>query len=244
MNDIVTKEPSVAPASPVTPMHLLQLATAQGADLEKLEKLMALQERWEQNEARKAYNRAFADFKAEAVSIVRNKMVTDGPLRGKSYAELFAVVDAVTPALSKHGLRASWRLTKDEPGWLEVTCTMTHTLGHSESVAMGGPPDAGGAKNSIQARASTVTYLERYTLLAATGLSARGQDDDARSAGGTSNAVEPDAEGKAKLEACGSLAALQATWKALTPEQRKSLADTKEECKQRIQEADKAAAAA
>jgi len=41
---------------------------------------------------------------------------------------------------------------------------------------MGGPPDAGGAKNAIQARASTKTYLERYTLKAITGLSE--QDDD------------------------------------------------------------------
>ncbi len=31
---------------------------------------------------------------------------------------------------------------------------------------MGGPPDAGGAKNALQARASTKSYLERYTLKA------------------------------------------------------------------------------
>ncbi len=48
---------------------------------------------------------------------------------------------------------------------------------------MGGPPDAGGAKNAIQARASTKTYLERYTLKAICGLSE--QDDDDDGAGGS-----------------------------------------------------------
>ena len=36
-----------------------------------------------------------------------------------------------------------------------------------------------GSKNSIQAVGSTVTYLQRYTLLAVTGLAAKGQDSDA-----------------------------------------------------------------
>ncbi len=179
MNDIqlLDEEPrALVPASTPTPGDLLAMAVSQNADLDKLERLMALQERWEATEARKAYDAAFAAFKAEAVTIIKNRRVTDGPLKGKGYAELFAVVNAITPALSRHGLSSSWRLTKDERDWIEVTCTLKHTAGHVESVSMGGPPDAGGAKNAIQARASTVSYLERYTLKAITGLSE--QDDD------------------------------------------------------------------
>lgn len=219
----------------VTPMTMLQLAVQQGADLDRLQKLMDLQERWEKNEARKAFHAAFAAFKSSAVSIIKNKPVNDGPLKGKSYADLFAVVDAITPALSANSLTASWRLTKDEKDWLEVTCTLTHTLGHSESVSMGGSPDTGGAKNAIQARASTISYLERYTLLAATGLAARDMDKDGNAPAKT---VEPDPEGKKKLEACASLSSLQEAWKALTVEQRKTLSAVKEECKARIVKAD------
>jgi hypothetical protein len=165
-----------------TPSDLLRIAVEQGADLDKLERLMALQERWQAGEAKKAYDAAFAAFKAEAVVILKNKQVTDGPLKNKKYAELFAVVNAVTPALSKHGLSSSWKLTKDEKDWIEVTCTLKHTGGHTESVSMGGPPDTGGAKNPIQARASTVSYLERYTLKAVTGLSEQDDDTDGNSA--------------------------------------------------------------
>jgi hypothetical protein len=166
-----------------SPAGMMLAALRQGANLEQMERMMAMQERWEANEARKAYNEAFSAFKAEAVHIIKNKQVTDGPLKGKSYAELHAVVDALTPALSQHGLSASWRLTKDEPGWMEVTCYLRHVKGHEESVSMGGPPDSGGAKNAIQARASTKSYLERYTLKAICGVAEGGEDNDGNGAG-------------------------------------------------------------
>ncbi len=166
----------LAATTVATPAMLLQIAVERGQPLEYVEKLMQLQERYEANEARKAYNEAFSAFKSEAVVLLKNKRVTDGPLKNKSYAELHAVVNAVTPALSRHGLSAAWKLTKDDKDWIEVTCSLKHIMGHTESVSMGGPPDAGGAKNKIMERASTVSYLERYTLKAILGLSE--QDDD------------------------------------------------------------------
>lgn len=161
-----------------SPVAMMMAAMAQGVSPEQVGKMMDLQERWERREAEKAYNVAFAAFKAEAIRILKNREVTAGPLNGKSYAELHSVVNAVTPALSLHGLSASWKLTRDEPQWLEVTCVLKHSGGHSESVSMGGPPDAGGAKNAIQARASTKSYLERYTLKAICGVAEGGDDDD------------------------------------------------------------------
>lgn len=176
-------------AATATPADLLRIAVESGADLDRLEKLMGLQERWEAKEAKRAYDAAFAAFKAEAVTIIKGRKVTDGPLKNKSYAELHDVVNAVTPALSKHGLSSAWKLTKDEKDWMEVTCYLRHVGGHEESVSMGGPPDAGGAKNAIQARASTKTYLERYTLKAITGLSEQEDDDDGR--GGKAEDARP-----------------------------------------------------
>lgn len=170
----VTQQRQVA----ATPAYLLQVAVERGADLAYVEKLMELQERFEANEARKAFAVAFAAFKSEAVKIIKNRTVEQGPLRGGKYAELFAVVNAATPALSQHGLSTSWKLTKDEKDWLEVTCTLKHEGGHSETVSMGGPPDTGGAKSAVQARASTTTYLSRYTLKAILGLAEQGEDDD------------------------------------------------------------------
>lgn len=179
MSNEITEVTELRPSAPATtPLQLLSIAVSNGTSMEQLERLMALQERFEAGEARKAYNAAFAAFKAEGVKLLRNKQVTAGPLSGKAYAELHAVVNAITEALSRHGLSAAWKITKDEKDWIEVTCSLRHIGGHSESVSLGGPPDSGGAKNAIQARASTVTYLERYTLKAIVGLSEQDDDDD------------------------------------------------------------------
>jgi hypothetical protein len=190
MNEVIESKPhAVAARIDSTPAYLLQIAVETGKPLEYIGQLMSLQERWEANEARKTFNAAFSAFKSEAVQILKDQTVKDGPLKGKKYASLYNVVEAATPALSRHGLSASWKLTKDEKDWIEVTCTIKHVGGHSESVSMGGPPDSGGAKNAIHARASTVTYLERYTLKAITGLSETDDDND-----GGRGKLDPDAE--------------------------------------------------
>lgn len=177
------------PIQPTTPMEMLSLAVSQGADLDKISKLMDLQERWEAGQAYKAFNIAFSAFKAEAVRILRTKTITDGPLKGKKQAELGAIVAAVTPALSKHGLSLSWRLTKDEKEWLEVTCTLRHVEGHTESVSMGGAPDTGPGRNAIQSRGSAKTYLERYTATGILGLAPE-DDDDGRGGKPTGEVVD------------------------------------------------------
>ena len=46
-------------------------------------------------------------------------------------------------------------------------------------------PDDSGGKNPIQSIGSTITYLERYTILALTGLATKEQDDDGKSANQT-----------------------------------------------------------
>ena len=199
------------------PSDLLRMAIDQGADLDRLERLMDLQDRWERREAEKAYNVAFSDFKAEAVRIMKAKTVTDGPLKGKSYAELHNVVDAVTPALSRHGLSAAWKVTRDEKDWLEVTCTLKHTSGHSESVSMGGMPDTGGAKNALQARASSKSYLERYTLKAICGVAEGGDDTDGNTPAQT---VPLELLAAARDAAMGGWLALAKHIKALTPADR------------------------
>lgn len=173
------KTPAVAPHSSVTtPADLLAMAVSQGADLDKLERLMALQERYESNEARKAFNVAFAEFKAEAVKVIKGTEIKDGPLKGKHHANLHDVVIATAAPLAKHGLTAAWKLTRDEPAMMEVTCVLKHAAGHSESVSMSAAPDTGPGRNAIQARGSAKTYLERYTLMAILGLAASDQDDD------------------------------------------------------------------
>ena len=87
------------------------------------------------------------------------------------------IIACINEALSEHGLSAAWE-TAQNNGSVTVTCKITHIMGHSESTSLTAAPDNTGSKNPIQAIGSTVTYLQRYTLLALTGLATYEQDDD------------------------------------------------------------------
>ncbi|OJA98953.1 ERF family protein [Burkholderia ubonensis] len=183
--------PAIAPPPPLapqrtaisttTPSDLLRIAVEGGADIEKLERLMTLQERWEANEARKAFVTAMAAFKREPVEIYKRKQVgyktREGDFVGYKHAELSDVTAAIAPAMAKHGLSFDWDIHQGN-GTITVDCVVTHVMGHSKMVTMSGAPDNSGKKNLIQQAASTITYLQRYTLLAATGMSTKDEDDD------------------------------------------------------------------
>lgn len=176
-----------------TPSDLLRIAVEIGADLDRLEKLMELQERWEAKEAKKAFNSAMADFKSNCPPIFKRKAVgyntKDGDFVRYKHAELSDITDVVGPAMAGYGLSYDWDIHQS-PGKVEVDCIVTHIMGHSKKVTMEGPPDASGKKNILQQSGSTITYLQRYTLLAATGMSTKGEDDDGAGAEGDQGASD------------------------------------------------------
>ena len=169
----------VAPA--ITPMQMLNMAVQQGADLDKLEKLMALQERWEKTEARKAFVVALNAFKAAPPEIIKNKLVSFTTSKGKTeykHATLDQVSGIIGAALAQFGISHRWEVEQPDGGKIRVTCVLTHSQGHSERVPLQANSDDSGGKNAIQGIGSTVTYLQRYTLLAATGMAVADHDDD------------------------------------------------------------------
>ena len=58
----------------VTPLGILQVAVQQGANVDKLAKLLELQERWQASQARQAYHAAMAKFKQSPPKITRTSM--------------------------------------------------------------------------------------------------------------------------------------------------------------------------
>jgi hypothetical protein len=182
-NELVRQNPVTIHEGDITPMTLIQQANVSGASMEKMEQLFALQLRWEENEARKAYHRAVAAFKSETINIVKDKKVgytnKDGTFTGYTHATLGNIVQTIIPIMGRHGLSHSWDV-EQKGGNISVTCQLSHELGHCTTVTMEAGKDDSGKKNAIQQVASTITYLERYTLLAITGLATADQDDDAK----------------------------------------------------------------
>ena len=162
----------------ITPMAMLASAVEQGHDLEKIEKLMELESRWKADQAREAYYVALAEFKKVGVTVTKDK---HNAQYNSKYTGIGNLVNTVSEAMAPFGLNARWEI--DQTGGIKVTCILSHTLGHSESVPMSGPPDESGKKNPLQQIKSTVTYLESATFQAVTGVvSSDAADNDGNDA--------------------------------------------------------------
>jgi hypothetical protein len=177
-------------ADPGSPAALIRYAIETGADVEKLERLYALKRQYDADESRKSFVLAMSEFKSEPLIIEKRKFVgydtKEGDKVGYWHAELAGVTEIVCPAMAKHRLSHRWDV-RQENGRVIVTCIVTHADGHSETCQMDGAPDASGKKNPIQQVASTVTFLQRYTLMSLCGVAARGADDDGRGADNREN---------------------------------------------------------
>lgn len=174
-----------SPQSPIERMAALVAHPDSKIDAAGMATLLDAQLKYEANEARKAYAEAMAAFKEDPPQIIKDRTVgyeAKGGTVGYSHASLGNVTTCINKALSAHGLTASWE-TGQVDGKVRVTCHITHVLGHRESTFLDAAPDGSGSKNPIQAIGSTVTYLQRYTLLALTGLATYDQDDDGNGSG-------------------------------------------------------------
>ncbi|KKK84165.1 hypothetical protein LCGC14_2786110, partial [marine sediment metagenome] len=180
-------EPTEPPQSPIERMATLVAHPDSKIDAAGMATLLDAQLKYEANEARKAYAEAMAAFKMHPPEIVKDRSVEYLKVK-YNHATLANVTTCINTGLSEHGLTAAWQTeqipaTEREKTKVRVTCKITHIFGHSESTSLAAEPDNSGSKNAIQAIGSTVTYLQRYTLLALTGLATCEQDDDGVASG-------------------------------------------------------------
>ncbi len=178
----IVPAPNQIEASSLTPMAMLERAITSGASIEIMERLMSLQERWEAKQARRAFDEAMANAKAEIPTITKNRVVDFTSERTKQrtnyrYEDLESVASTVGPALSKFGLSYRYRATSNPNEPVTVTCIVSHRAGHFEELTLAAGRDDSGNKNSIQAISSTMTYLQRISLKAALGLAVSNDDD-------------------------------------------------------------------
>jgi hypothetical protein len=218
MNDIIEAEPRAqarelvaAPEVQAGPLAMAMQAMKAGMSIADMRGMLELQKDWEANEARKAYVQAMSEFKRSPPEIFKRKEVA---FSGTQYmhATLGDVTQAIMQALAEHGISHRWD-TVQNGGQIVVTCILTHKLGHSESTTLEGAPDDSGKKNRIQQVASTVTYLQRYTLLAATGLATKDIEDDDGQGGQTHDSAALLQDWIAKANAAVNLEALSQTRK-------------------------------
>ena len=166
-----------------SPDTFIQQAIEKGSDVAVLSGLFDLKQRWEQAEAKKAFNAAMLKFQTIKPILTKTSEVSFG--NGKT-AYKFCPIDKIEEMLKEPlaECELTYRWESVQEGERDGQgCVITHIQGHSEINVMFAPADDSGNKNKIQAIGSTATYLKRYTLIGALGLTTSDQDDDGVSAG-------------------------------------------------------------
>lgn len=152
-------------------------------DIDKMERLIQMQERIMERNARAAYAAALADMQPNLPVIAERGGIKNGQGKVQStYALWEDINDAIKPVLAKHGFALSFR-TGQEDGKIIVTGILSHREGHSEETTMHLPVDTSGSKNAVQAVGSSTSYGKRYTAQALLNLTSRGEDDDGHAGG-------------------------------------------------------------
>lgn len=163
----------------ITPMSLLQLALQKESNVDVIAKIKAMQDEEREYISRIAYSEAFFEFKQNAPVILKTaEILVKGETRGM-YAPLDEICDKLIPALIKVGITHRWKTHTEDNGRTTVTCYLRHRQGYEEEgSSMTAAPDTSGSKNSIQADGSTMSYLQRYTLVTSCGIAIKGKDND------------------------------------------------------------------
>lgn len=163
------------------PSLLLQMAVSKNLDIEKLEKLMELKDKWDAKQAKKLFYEAISKFQSIVPELSKSKQIAFGSTKYK-FAPLGEIEAQIKGPMFMCGLSKRWELSYPD-NKIQCDCIITHKDGHSEHTIMLGEKDTSGNKNLMQQNASAVTYLQRYTLIAALGLTTADEDNDGQTSG-------------------------------------------------------------
>ena len=192
MNELTTNQnttPVVQKEQPTMAMQILALAQNPDFDVDKLGKLIDLQNAEMQRQAKVAFSTNFAKLQAEIPTIVEDKSGN-----GSSYATLETIVDVTRPILNKYGFSVTFDVKttmQNTPtkvgdnfiflGFATVKAVLIHELGHSIDTETCIPFDFSGSKkaNTAQAQGSAISYGKRYAYCSLLNITTRNCDDDA-----------------------------------------------------------------
>lgn len=140
-------------------------------DIDKMERLLDMQERVMNRNAEQAFNAALAMMQSELPTVAETAQG-----HNNKYAPLERINEAVRPVLQRHGFAVTFRTKQGQAG-IGVAAVLSHREGHHEETSLILPADTSGSKSAVQAIGSTISYGKRYALCALLNIST-GDDAD------------------------------------------------------------------
>lgn len=156
-------------------------------DVEKMERLFALQERVQDRAAKQAFTEAKIAMRPHLPEITMKGMIIirkDGKVTQETpFARFEDLHELVTPILSDHGFDLKFKNGLAPDGKVRVTTILSHVAGHEDDTHFDLPHDSSGSKNPVQAVGSSTKYGMRYGTISILNLRVVGDDDDGDSSG-------------------------------------------------------------
>ena len=155
-------------------------------DIEKMERLLAMKERMDAQNAERAFSEAFARVQAEKKKVYANAANKQTSSR---YATYEALDDALTPIITGNGFSCSFDTDVSPlgPEHIRILVDVMHVGGHTKVRRVDLPIDmvgiAGKAnKTETHGRGSSMSYGRRYAKLLAFDVAITDEDDDGQAA--------------------------------------------------------------
>lgn len=186
MNDLVEKETAEIQTQESNMVSMIErMAMSPDVDVDKLERLMVMQEKMLDRSAEQEYTRAMVAVQNEIRAVTRDKL---NPQTHSRFVSLEAIKKVVVPVYTANGFALSYgeaESTKEDN--VRVTCKVMHSGGHSENFFYDCPIDDKGIagktnKTPTHGKASAVTYGERYILKLIFNITIQDEDDDGNAA--------------------------------------------------------------
>lgn len=236
-----------APALPEQTALLAVIARAASdpaVDLEKMERLLSLQERVMAKNAETDFNAAMRAAQAEMRPVAAD---ADNKQTRSRYATYAALDRALRPVYTRHGFSISFDTGDSPADSILLLAYVSHSGGHTRTYRALMPADGKGAKGGdvmtrTHAVGSGMSYGMRYLLKMIFNVAVGEDDDDGNGAGSGAQTrpglpVQRWDELTKAFSACQSIDDLQALWRTLPAVEKRAATDLKDEAKARIVEA-------
>lgn len=178
--------PAQADATAILAM-IERAARDPSVDIDKMERLVQMQERVLKRNAEQAFNESMKAAQEDMPRVVRDAANSS---TNSKYARLETVAKAINPIVTRHGFSMSFGTAESPlPAHYRVTCLVSHIGGHSRDYFADVPSDMTGMKGTqnktaTHAFGSTMSYGRRYLTLLIFNVALVNEDDDGNRASG------------------------------------------------------------
>ncbi len=151
-------------------------------DVEKMERLLGVQERMMAKQAEINFNRSLTLLQESLPRIKKTGQIKMKGVVQSTFAKYDDIDDVIRPLLIKNGFSLRFN-SRESNGKVIITGTLAHKDGHSITDEIPLTIDASGSKNNVQGVGSTISYGKRYLVGMLLNLVFEGEDDNGQKAG-------------------------------------------------------------